>query len=566
MTQFNSVQLGLTNFIGGVNGDQVLAFTSSRALKDNGMIDRASLSSFYQADPNKTHLEVVELFVNAAQVQVPTLLNLLRARDVIEVQGADGSFTYDIRTKTPSGCYTMKDTSTEYEFPGIDGGFFEIALSQKYAPGIQLTYDRMYGQAVVVSPDFEVTQEGDYWVHTVTLASLDKNEYFDKDKLRAGIQYFISGHGLGEYSTQFATIEDFNTAGTMTCEFVLGNHRGVEVGYTQYAGMKNFMGAKTEAKEFWNEFQNDMASLKDDLGRPLDMFFVANVDKKGGIRSASTKVGSALEYLAILQNIKNEAVQLMFGRAYIQNNTNGTVRYNEGMFHQFNRGTTIEYARVITKQHISNAFDYVFQGNPIEPSKRYLKLKADYSAYNDILNILSKEFNAQLTGLQFVMGQDRAIPNPVSGSLDGLKLAPVTVTEVPLPGIGTLSVEYDPSLNFTAGSDRNSRSFGGDGSGIGGGIAVIWDASDPQYSNARTALPQGTKLIDERRGGSNIFYVKPEGEYMWWGYEQGRWSPRTAGEIMSSSRHMAQNFWVHSISAAWVRDISKYLVIKKKQK
>jgi hypothetical protein len=94
---------------------------------------------------------------------------------------------------------------------------------------------------------------------------------------------------------------------------------------------------------------------------------------------------------------------------------------------------------------------------------------------------------------------------------------------------------------------------------------VIWDASSEEYSNARTKLPAGTTLIEGGSKTSNIYYVKPEGEHMWWGYEQGRWNPNSASEIISSKKTMSREFWVHSTSAAWVKDVTRFVVVELKR-
>ena len=46
------------------------------------------------------------------------------------------------------------------------------------------------------------------------------------------------------------------------------------------------------------------------------------------------------------------------------------------------------------------------------------------------------------------------------------------------------------------------------------------------------------------------------------GYSEGRWSPNKATDIASSLKHMARAFWVHSISAGWVKDPSRFIMIE----
>lgn len=552
-----------------VNGDQVIGFTTTGKVKELGWMTRPSMSAWYQEDPTKHHLGMVELFTNFAQVKVPMMKNLFDKKAVIEVDGMDGSFTYDLPVYKPTGTFTMKDTSGYSDFPGLDESVFPIALSKPYQPGDVLTYDKQYGAQLVVSEDHEVLQEGDYYVHMVHMNTMDASAYFDKAKLVAGIQYWKIGHALGELSTQFSNIESPDNMGTITCEFVLGNHRGVETNYTMYAGEKSYSGAKTQVKQMWDYFMTEQSKIKDDLGRELDMMYVGNLSKTTGKLNQNTvKLASTLEYLVILENIKLEANQLLFQKGGIIKSVNGQKRLNEGIWHQIRRGFKIEYSRPggITRETIRQVASYIFQSREdLLPMERVLKFKAGKGAYENMMNIFREEFNNQLQNLGLFMGNDRNIPNPVSGTLNALKLAPVLISSVPIPDIGIVEVEYDPSLNYQLGSERFSRGMVGQGYAKDSYSMVIWDASSEEYSNARTKLPAGTTLIEGGSKTSNIYYVKPEGEHMWWGYEQGRWNPNSASEIISSKKTMSREFWVHSTSAAWVKDVTRFVVVELKR-
>lgn len=553
-----------------VNGDSVIGFTTTSNVKQLGWMDRASLASWYREDPNANHLGVLNLFTNYAEIALPNYSNLFKNKAVLEVNGMDGAFRYSLPVTKPTGTFTMKDTSEESDAPGIDESVFPLALSKPYQPNDILTYDKQYGEQVLVSGEFPVTQEGDYWIHMVTLITQDKRAYYRKEKLKAGIQYFKIGNTLGEFDTQFSNIESPDNMGTLECEFVLGNHRGVETFYTMYADKKSFSGAATHAKQFWNEFQSQLALAKDDMGRQLDMFYVGKLSPSTGkLMGSSVRLGATLEYLVLLENMKMEANQLMFQKGGIIKSGNGVKRLNEGLFHQIRRGRVIKYARPggITKEHLRQAAAYIFQGRPdLQPMERTIKFKAGGRAYENVIKIFQTEFNIQVQNLSLLMGADRMLPsNPISGTNQSLALGPVIVTKVYIPDLGQVEVEYDPTLNFQIGSDRFSRGMYGRGEAHDSHSLVIWDASSEQYSNARVGLPSGTKLIDGGNDSANIYYVKPEGDSMWWGYEGGRWAPDKTSDINSSMKQMGREFWVHSVSACWVRDISKFLVIELKR-
>lgn len=554
-----------------INGDRVIGFTHSKKVKDMGYMDRATLAQWYREDPTKNHLGLVNLFSNFASIQVPILRDLFKNKAVMELNGMDGSFTYDLPVYKPTGTWTMQDTSMETEYPGIEETEFPIVLSKPYQPGDVLTYDKQYGEQLIITTEQEVLVEGENYLHYAKVVTSDKRKYFPSDKLKAGIQYFKIGHQIaGEFGVNYSNIESPDNMGTMKVQFVLGNHRGVQTFYTMYADKKSYSGAATESKNIWNKLIAEQGKIKDAEGRELDMMFVGNIDKATGqISKSSLRFGATLEYLTMVENIKLESNQLLFQKGAEMKVGNGFVRLNEGAFHQIRRGKKISYTRPggMTREHIKQAAAYVFQGREdLLPHQRYIKFRAGWGAYQNIINIFREEFHSQLAGLgTLFMGTDRTIPNPVSGPLDGLKLAPVMISSVAIPDIGMVEIEYDPSLNFTVGADRTSSGFVGQGHKSDSYSAIIWDASDSSVSNARANLPSNVKLIDGGNNDSNVYYVKPEGESMWWGYEQGRWAPNKTSDIVSSSKTMAREFWVHSSSACWIRDTTRFIVIELKK-
>jgi hypothetical protein len=56
--------------------------------------------------------------------------------------------------------------------------------------------------------------------------------------------------------------------------------------------------------------------------------------------------------------------------------------------------------------------------------------------------------------------------------------------------------------------------------------------------------------------------IKPEGEGVYWGSENGRYDYRKAGDIISSGRKPGQNFWAFSIAAIHVMDVTRTVIIE----
>ena len=553
-----------------INGDVVVGMTNSKKIKDLGWADNSSIYSWYEDDPNKNHLGLVELFSNMADYRLPTYRNFFKEGAVIEVNGMNGKFTYDLEVTKSSGVYTVDDTSTYSDTPGLDGTVFPIRLDQPYTIGDVLTYDAMYGQNVVVSEDYEVEQIGDMWEHWVTMVTYNPQDYYPKEKLKAGVQYFKIGHSLGEFSEKFSSIQNPVPVGTIKCEFELGNHRGVETFYTMYADKKSMSGAAIRSQDFMDKFVREMEKIgTDEFGHSLDTFYVGKLNANGKINPRTVRIGATLEYLVLLELMKLESYQLLFQRGGMVNDINGTKRLNEGIWHQIRRGHKIQYNTPggLKRSHIQEAVNYLFPaGTNTLPHERRVKLKGGYMAYLNVLNIFREEVMMQLDGLAQLLGHSSALPkSPVSGSsLTSLKMEPVMFQEVNIPGIGIIQIEHDPSLDYQPLTNQADRGMFGEGYAWTSYSLVIWDARSEEYSNAFSSLPNNAK-IQNPKTKSNIFYVKPEGQNMYWGYSNGRYAPDKASDIHSSLKVMGREFWSHSASASHVLDKSIYVFIELKR-
>lgn len=550
-----------------INGDTVIGFTNSQKIKDLKWTDMASLSAWYRDDPNKNHLGMIELFSNATDYSMPFYKDLFKSQAIIEVNGMGGKFTYDLPVTKPTGCYIAKDTSTYSETPGIDGSVFPIYPDQQFEPGDVLTYDVQHGEQLVISEDYPVTQEGDTWKHWAKFVAQSAAGYFPSEKLKTGIQYFKVGHVLGEYSTQFSSIQTPDNTGTIKLEFVLGNHRGVETYTTMYANMKSMSGASQQSKSWWDYFVTEKEKLgTDSLGRELDMFYVAKLNGNGKIANNSVRIGSAMEYLCLLELMKIENHQLMFQKGGIIRDINGTKRLNEGVYHQWRRGRIIQYARPggINRSHLKEAAAYIFKGRgDMQPNQREMTWDCGSMAYTNMETIFREEFLHQLEILSPLMGTDRVLPsNPVSGSLNSLEIEPIMIKGVYLPEIGRVRIRREPALDYQPLTDRREAGFYGNGHAWTSYSMIIRDAASSQYSNARVNLPSNVKLVDEGPKTADVYYVKPQGETLHWGYENGRYSPDKAAGVVSSAKRMGYAFWAHSTSAAWVPDPSRTITIE----
>jgi hypothetical protein len=528
-----------------INGDQVVAFTSAKEMKTRGWLDASKVSAYLMDDEgesHKKHLGMINLFKTTHKVDIPFMKDLFADSSVLEC-GEGEVITYDLPvSRVEVQCYTAVDTSGEYDRPGIDGGIFRLILSQEFTKGDILTYDPMY---------------------YVTLQTQDNRKWFPQDKLVAGIQWMKIGHALAEYSTSFSGINLIkNPAGSITNEFILGSPRGVETFVTAKAANMKSPGLNAFTDDMLTDVNNKLEKLG---GKSRDMFFVA---KKSGdsLNSSSMRIGTTLEYLALMELALMECYSLLFAQSATIMTSNGVKRVNEGTWHQIRRGKMIKYARPggITVDHLHEAASYVYKNSTIPVRERTIRFKAGWFAYQNMMQIFREEAVQQLNGLPAgMLGTDKQINDPVfSGNLDELKMQAVVIKQVMIPGLGNVICEHDPSLDYQPLADRFSSGMYGEGKAHNSYSLVMWDASSPEYSNVNSKV-KNADLVEGGNKYSNIYYVKPEGPQVIYGYEQGRMADGgQTSNVMSSLKHMGKTFWATSQSGSLVLDTTRYVVIE----
>ena len=541
------------------NGDHVIKFTDRKTVQSiQGYQDMASMGSWYQEDPNKHHLGLMQLWGQQAKTTYPMYRELLANKAVMEVNGEDGSFTYDIAIKESMNCTTIRDTSNQ-DFPGIDESPFKIVLTKQFAPGDVLSCDPLYGDQIVVSGDEEIRLVNEGFEHSVKLVSNSKRAYYDASLLVKGIQYYKISHTMfGEYAQNYSNVDFMDSPTTMTCQFQLGNMSGVEAYVTGKADRKNFSGATAHSRAYIDDLMNEAQ----DLG---EFAVIADRDGvTGKARPTTMRIGATMEFLVHREHEKLVAHALLFQKAGTVRDSNGVTRLNEGLFHQIRRGKLIKYAKPggITRSHIKNAVEYVFRSNDMPDVDRFIKFKGGKDAVENIYQIFKDEINAQYDSIGRFLGSERTIPNPVSGNdLLNLVMKPVRFTQVYIAGIGNLQVEEDPSLNSIPMTDRIQKGMHTGGRAHTSYSLIIWDVADQSYSNNKK-MPQGATVIEGGNTKANIYLVKPEGEMTYWGSDNGRYSNKKAADVVSSYKTMAQSFWIHSSVAIHVRDLTRFVVIE----
>lgn len=549
------------------NGHEVIAFTNKEALGKSikSMQDLPSMYSWYKEDPDKNHLGMMKFWKYKTTRPDGIFDELLNTKSVLEVNGWNGGFTYDLPVETKKGLYTTKDM-THQNYAGIDGGTFTIVVNKELSVGHIITYDRYKGmQLIVVEEEVEGApkQVAEGWEVTVQLVTNNKSHYFPKEFLAKGVYYtIINGTVDGERGTKFVGFEFGDSAETMRLEFRLGSMTAVESYITGMADSKSFSGADAQSREFVDKVTSEF--------RGNDIVLIQEAYKQGDkfVRRGKPSLGATMEYLTLRETHRLTNSKLMWQSAATIRNTNGVTRLNEGLYKQMLRGTIYKYGRKggITKQHLANMADYTYRNNPyLDEELRHMEFRCGKYAFRNVLEIFEKDVLAQLTALSMagLMGTDRAIPNPVQGNdPNNLALASIRFVEVQIKGIGNLRIVHDKSLDvMDDGMDRRAKGDNSEGLAPTAYSIFVTDVADQRYSNNKE-LPKGTKLIEDGNESANIYLVKPEGEMTYWGTSNGRYDYRRSGDIVSSMKQIGQEFWAFNIMDIVLMDPSRVIILE----
>lgn len=553
------------------NGDMIVQRTDKKTIASIGNhFDTTSISGWYKQDPDKNNLGLIKLWGQGAMVSYPIYAGLLQKKAMLEVNDPDGKVFYDIAIKDSGKCVTIRDTSLEFPYAGIDGSIFRLVLNKRYEPGTVLA-PSLYKSGVQLSvvEDEAIEQVVGGWSHPVIYNTNDKKASYDPQYLRSGRQYFkVSQNIFGEYGTNYGGLDLGESPTTMRVMFQLGNMSGHEFSITGKADRKKFSGTGSLAENYQSVFDAEI----DKSNEWAIMTEATNIQAGGRIKKgANLRLGSSMELLLHREHQKSIATQILFQDAAILPGANGSgiTRLNEGIYKQMRRGKIISYARPMgmTREDVADAAEYVFVNNPLPTEERELMFSVGRHMYQNFTKIFQDEINNQNVGLAPWNGSDRLLPkSPVSGTnLLELEYSPVRFTKVFLPEIGNVSIKHDPSLDHRPGEDRFISGMHQGNVAHTSYSAVIWDVADQSYSNNRR-MPEGATLVEGGDNKSNIYIIKPEGAMTYWGSENGRYDDMKASDIVSSNKFQMKSWWIYSSCAALVLDKGRFVIIELDEK
>ena len=543
------------------NGNAVIdvkALTTAQLVNQQGWQDASTLHTWYKEDPLKNHLKLMSFFGQQEMQKTSLFQDVIKHDAILEVNGWEGKFTYDYPVETDNRLKTVEDYSYQ-KFPGMDGTTFKVAFNREFAPGTTLTPNGMDGDALAISDASPVRDLGYGFEHTAVLLTNDPNKTYPSEYLQNDIEYFEIGHGIAEWGEKLGNMQMSGKTTYMTNEFMLGAPMGYETFFSAKANSIDLKMGTSESLEYIDQLEDFYKNEQE---------IIVLRDKSPNATHKFT-VGTILEMLTIKKFDRQMSIAQIFQRGGTLKSQKGTIRYNEGLWHQMRRGYIITYAKRngLTKEHIKQAKDYVFKANPYKDTVScMLKFKCGSEVFNNVLEIFKVEVQLQISNLAALLGADRLLPeNPVfGGDLYNLGIKPVRFTKVTLPGIGMVELEEDFSMNFSGVTDRNLRGMNPNNGDYTSYSMIIWDASNQDYSNSQ-AMPKGTKMVGDN-SKANIYLVTPKDEKIYWGRENGRYSMERASDIVASAKTMHSSFFIYGFGALWMKDPSKFVMIELEEK
>lgn len=550
-----------TNYVGNRNQDMKVAFTTADAarslVQQQGYQDYSTLQELFDEDPLANHLGLISQFGEQGDVSVvPFYQDALSSGAILEVNGWEGKFHYDLPIETDNRTKTTGDTSDQ-PLAGIDGTTFQIILNKEFAPNTTLTANAIddEGMTIVVSDAEPVQAVSGGFLHTVVLGTNDPEKTYDLSLLKSDVTYIDTGHGVAEYGEKLALAHLDAGANTQTFEFQIGSPMGAETFYTGKANEMDLSGI-TRSRDLLGE-------VDDYSKKGMDIAFLRQ-NLPGG-RTVRT-VATMMQMLTVKKFNTLMSRSLMWQRGFTLKTEKGILRYNEGLWHQMRRGFILTYPKRMGMRpsHLGVLSDYVFKQNPtMEPMDRVLRFKTGTELGKNFEMIYQNEFNEQINRISPLLGSDRAMStSPVSGTWDALVLKPVKVKSVYLPGIGQVEHTVDKGLDYAAHGLQDRRFQGANANGFASTTysGIMWDVTDQAYSN-NGRMPAGVTNI----GGNdraNIHLVVPKGDKVFWGTENGRYSSKSAKDIVASRKTMTESFFIYGSASTWMRDPSKFAMIE----
>lgn len=567
----NKLELG-KNVVGG--------YIPRRVAIENGFVDSSSLLTWFSNDPKNNYLELTritdEVERRKNRYNFMVLKDLLRTDNHLKVNGVNDKIYYGYNIVNSEEAMVSEDTSMQSGEIGKGISLFTLKLNKPFQQGDRLSCGGgAVGIEVIVSEEFPVIQEGDSWVHQVRMVTNDEYMVFPSHLLKVGVEWNKVSHSLGEFSTQFSTIQSNIRVGRVENEFVLGNHLGVEVSSTYHANTYRYGGGSAQSKVIWDIIQEECSYI----GKDNDIFYFGEgqvvgegSERRHRMNRKNMIIADTLQHLAFKEFMRMQNVQCAYGKGAIIKDGNGHKIMNEGIYHQRRRGYRITLDRpdilsINDFKTLSSIISSKFRLNPSYRTRATLKCGTRfYHNAKKLFNVINLGTAQNYT---FLAGSEGMLPKPLITGLNNQNLNPIE----PIGFNGFIlemfnmefKVEIDPSLDYFPSTNTSGIGFV-DGYPITSFSAYL-DMNEFIQENYEE-LMKGAKPMPDAKGNgkinfkSSVYKVTQEAGGMYYGYENGRYSSQKTSDIVSSNPQMMESFWVHGHVALFLADLEKSIIME----
>ena len=517
--------------------------------------DQNHLFALYDEAPFTTHLGLITAFNQMKLVSTPLINQTELKKNVILVNGMQGRFTFTMPFEL-QGVRVIEDINdSTIAKLGIDGQPFEVLLSEDiFATNDIIAYDYRDGKQLYIRK--YVGQAGEGHIYEVQLVSQDpKNDYFPKDALQPGVEYFKVGNILNEFDQEGSSV--LAQTGELKFENRLSGHRMVEHKITAYAD-------RLEIPTATGAFNENLRNFLNPNNKDFISTFGAYKDGKPVPGTGSYATMAELLIMAELRRMEEK--QLMWGKAgTVVGSRNQSKTIKNGLYEQLKLGNRYKIQRY-NKGILEQAFIGLFANRPdIKIEERYVKIQAGAGAYYEILKIFNDEMKAiplvmQAYDLNVVRKESFA--NGVQNLSTGYQ-----VVKVFIPGIGTIEVEHNPAFDVNTSRKADEPLIGQ--FPRWSYTSAILDVTDKGATNA-TARTAGVEFMEGANQSANIFMVKPKqmqkdvisiipGRSMGLGLFG---SSSVGGKILAATKEPAATITIENSSEIWVKDPTRTILIE----
>ena len=517
--------------------------------------DQNHLFALYDEAPFTTHLGLITAFNQMKLVSTPLINQTELKKNVILVNGMQGRFTFTMPFEL-QGVRVIEDINdSTIAKLGIDGQPFEVLLSEDiFATNDIIAYDYRDGKQLYIRK--YVGQAGEGHIYEVQLVSQDpKNDYFPKDALQPGVEYFKVGNILNEFDQEGSSV--LAQTGELKFENRLSGHRMVEHKITAYAD-------RLEIPTATGAFNENLRNFLNPNNKDFISTFGAYKDGKPVPGTGSYATMAELLIMAELRRMEEK--QLMWGKAgTVVGSRNQSKTIKNGLYEQLKLGNRYKIQRY-NKGILEQAFIGLFANRPdIKIEERYVKIQACAGAYYEILKIFNDEMKAiplvmQAYDLNVVRKESFA--NGVQNLSTGYQ-----VVKVFIPGIGTIEVEHNPAFDVNTSRKADEPLIGQ--FPRWSYTSAILDVTDKGATNA-TARTAGVEFMEGANQSANIFMVKPKqmqkdvisiipGRSMGLGLFG---SSSVGGKILAATKEPAATITIENSSEIWVKDPTRTILIE----